>query len=758
MLKIYLKIISLFAFLIAFLSFLPFIDSVNASSVYTVTTGIPNTPVPYTGATFLTKDLNVSYQTGDNIWLSSQTDGTGSTIVDDAIEIIVTRPNGTTARFNHSYPNYCGDLVRYYPPYNLTNLFLPGQNQVRVRLYDICGGRQFSGPIYLVNISLGPTPFLDLPWDYQGKGLSFNEAALAINSYFDHEYPLLSSGLGEPSRVINYQGPPVKDLSYSSHDGYDYGKSAKANLGDPVLTAADGCASYRKTGAGGNIIMIDHGNGYQTRYLHLLDDGLITQSSSCVTVAKGQQIGNVGYTGNVIPAGEQGAHIHFMVIQDKNNDGNFDDNIPDGVTDPFGWQSTQPDPWPNYSFNYGGQNRTGNTSFYLWTKAIANLSSQLTSNGGFFELERYELNFPQGTTNQNLNIQMESAPVAKPSNALESIGSTLVVTAKDALGNVVHAFQNLFTITIDFESFDLTGYDTNTVAIYSSEDGVNWTKEPTVVDLNTKTASAQLNHLSYFALMAEQLDTIAPTTNAVLSGEQGQSNWFRSDVHVTLIAQDNEGGLGVDYTLYKVNGEDWQQYTIPLSFTDEGAYSVEFYSLDNDENIEQLKSTTFNIDKTLPEAKIFIDSNVLDLVVEGVDTNLADIEKTDNPATNKKEDAVYTVSDLAGNVLKLDVRDRDKEGKDRFEIHSLQYNNNSLVTQSDNRFNVDYRAKEEESDVKEQNFEIKGEIKIRIKYDARRNLSIISTREAGQEKQKEIKDGLVLLQLITNQGNLEYGY
>lgn len=40
--------------------------------------------------------------------------------------------------------------------------------------------------------ALAPEPFLeDLPWDYQSKGFTFNEAALNINSYFDHEYPLI---------------------------------------------------------------------------------------------------------------------------------------------------------------------------------------------------------------------------------------------------------------------------------------------------------------------------------------------------------------------------------------------------------------------------------------------------------------------------------------------------------------------------------------------------------------------------------------
>ncbi len=610
-----------------------------------------------------------------------------------------------------------------------------------------------------------PSPFLDLPWDYEGKGLSFNEAAQSINSFFDHEYPLLSApALSEPTigtgTIINYLGPPRVDKPYSTHDGYDYAKTAKVNLGDAVLAAAAGDASYVNTcSACGNMIVIDHGNGYQTRYLHLQKDGLITDKlGDKVTVKARQQIGKVGATGNVKPTGDAGAHIHFGVFKDKNKDGNFDDNIPDGVTDPFGWQSNQPDPWETYTFFYNSKNRTGNKSYYLWTKKIDHLDATLTSNGGIFKTERFTLNFPNGSTNQNLILNLQSSPIVKISNSLVSIGSTIIVTAKDALGNLITQFQKLFTVTVSFSGSDLSSYNLNTVAIYSSSDGVNWTKEPTTIDLTNQTATAQVNHFTHFALMAERLDTTAPTTTANLSGDQGQPGWFRSDVKVTLDSKDNEGGLGVDYTMYRLPGGDWEIYVNPLTFTNEGHQKIEFYSADKDENLEDIKSVEFDIDKTAPEAKIFIDQDKQDLVVEGVDNNPVTIVRQDNTATKKKDDAFYLISDIAGNSIKLDVRERDKEKQDRFSIYSIQYNNNPTIILTSNHFNVTYKGKKEKSNVVEENFELKGEVKIRIKYDSRNNKSTIITNANGQEKVKEVKDGLILLQLKTNQGNLEYSY
>ena len=58
--------------------------------------------------------------------------------------------------------------------------------------------------------------------------------------------------------------------------------------------------------------------------------------------------------------------------------------------------------------------------------------------------------------------------------------------------------------------------------------------------------------------MAERLDTSAPVTTAVLDGQEGQQNWFRSDVEISLDAEDDI--FGVDYTFYKKKNlaEKWK--------------------------------------------------------------------------------------------------------------------------------------------------------------------------------------------------------
>lgn len=128
-----------------------------ATIPYTITTGIPGqstTP----GATFLTVNFSIDYQSGQMIF-SGNPDGTGSTGVDDAAMVwVVERPDGTSASVTFRYDNGCR-FISHKPPQDVTSLFKPGINQVQVKLYDICGVFIGSSSLYLVNTNApDPTP------------------------------------------------------------------------------------------------------------------------------------------------------------------------------------------------------------------------------------------------------------------------------------------------------------------------------------------------------------------------------------------------------------------------------------------------------------------------------------------------------------------------------------------------------------------------------------------------------------------------
>ncbi|WP_311240067.1 MULTISPECIES: M23 family metallopeptidase [unclassified Xanthomonas] len=88
------------------------------------------------------------------------------------------------------------------------------------------------------------------------------------------------------------------------HKGVDF----HANVGDPVMSVADGVVSYAGVRGGyGNVVEVDHGNGYVTRYAH--NSRLVVKVGDLVRA--GQQVARAGSSGR-----STGAHVHFEVWAD----------------------------------------------------------------------------------------------------------------------------------------------------------------------------------------------------------------------------------------------------------------------------------------------------------------------------------------------------------------------------------------------------------------------------------------------------------
>ena len=106
----------------------------------------------------------------------------------------------------------------------------------------------------------------------------------------------IASGFG--ARTDPIDGHP------SFHRGVDF----DAPMGSPVLAVADGVVTFAGVRSGyGDVIEIDHGNGYMTRYAH--DSALVAQVG--MRVHAGDIIAKVGSTGH-----STGPHCHFEVWHD----------------------------------------------------------------------------------------------------------------------------------------------------------------------------------------------------------------------------------------------------------------------------------------------------------------------------------------------------------------------------------------------------------------------------------------------------------
>jgi murein DD-endopeptidase MepM/ murein hydrolase activator NlpD len=127
---------------------------------------------------------------------------------------------------------------------------------------------------------------------YNAKGRTMQGGWLRTPVQYDH----ISSKFN-----LRRRHPILKRII--PHYGIDYA----AAPGTPVKAAADGTVSYAGfKGANGNLVVITHGNGFQTFYAHLLR--IARGIRSRVEVEQRQVIGTVGSTGL-----STGPHLHFAV-------------------------------------------------------------------------------------------------------------------------------------------------------------------------------------------------------------------------------------------------------------------------------------------------------------------------------------------------------------------------------------------------------------------------------------------------------------
>jgi murein DD-endopeptidase MepM/ murein hydrolase activator NlpD len=91
------------------------------------------------------------------------------------------------------------------------------------------------------------------------------------------------------------------------HQGVDFA----APRGTPVVAVADGVIAFSGRRSGyGQIVEIQHANGYVTRYAHN-SSNLVKEGQR---VTQGQKIASVGATGTAT-----GPHVHFEVLKDGQN-------------------------------------------------------------------------------------------------------------------------------------------------------------------------------------------------------------------------------------------------------------------------------------------------------------------------------------------------------------------------------------------------------------------------------------------------------
>lgn len=151
------------------------------------------------------------------------------------------------------------------------------------------------------------------------KVASLRESASQVEDDLLRVFSILASGQGKTPPME----PPLDNVSYArvgasvgmklnpfyKVDAEHGGLDIIAAQGDPVRAAQAGVVTsvvHSRKGMG-NVVEIDHGNGYRTRYAHLSDVSV----SRGMKIPAGRKIGSVGISGNALVP-----HLHYEVLRD----------------------------------------------------------------------------------------------------------------------------------------------------------------------------------------------------------------------------------------------------------------------------------------------------------------------------------------------------------------------------------------------------------------------------------------------------------
>jgi murein DD-endopeptidase MepM/ murein hydrolase activator NlpD len=142
---------------------------------------------------------------------------------------------------------------------------------------------------------------LQAQFAHSGRQLSVLESLLFDQKLDSKRMP---AGMPAPGYISSSYGG--RNDPFGRGRAHHLGIDIDANSGDPITAAAEGVVSFSGVRSGyGNVVEIDHGNGYKTLYAH--NSANLVRAGDVVRA--GQLIGKVGSTGR-----STGSHLHFEVM------------------------------------------------------------------------------------------------------------------------------------------------------------------------------------------------------------------------------------------------------------------------------------------------------------------------------------------------------------------------------------------------------------------------------------------------------------
>ena len=120
----------------------------------------------------------------------------------------------------------------------------------------------------------------------------------------------------------------------------------------------------------------------------------------------------------------------------------------------------------------------------------------------------------------------------------------------------------------------------------------------------------------------EANDFNPPTTGVNVAGTLGANGWYTSNVSIALTGTDSPdpGGSGVLVTRYRFEDElSYSDYSVPLSITEPGTYTLYYYSIDKNLNKEVEQTLELKVDQVSPQITNLTDAGYFSLGLSSFD-------------------------------------------------------------------------------------------------------------------------------------------
>lgn len=178
------------------------------------------------------------------------------------------------------------------------------------------------------------------------------------------------------------------------------------------------------------------------------------------------------------------------------------------------------------------------------------------------------------------------------------------------------------TIIRDGQALSMAYYDQVSISSSSvAQIGLDLNNnQPIQLDTNGDGTIDQTVQPSAILDASQSQDLIPPVSTSTITGIIGQPGFYRSDVSISLSAQDpvipghESETSGVLKTQYNLDNAGWIDYasTTPIAVSTEGSHTLVFFSTDRAGNNESEQSISFTIDKTPPEFAVQYDLTAKD--------------------------------------------------------------------------------------------------------------------------------------------------